>query len=130
VRVSAATRAKVLTRCAAPNHARVMEVLPATRRKSTRPAPRSASLTMRSPEKTAPRRTGWPGEVQRKAISRSASTATSESPEVTRCVNSMSISSERGRGSTSPLHMGQWSPHPAPEPVALTKAPQTITARL
>jgi hypothetical protein len=36
--------------------------------------------------------------------------------------------SERGR--ISPLHNGQWLPHPAPEPVALTNAPHRITPML
>lgn len=33
-------------------------------------------------------------------------------------------------GITCPLHNGQWLPHPAPDPVARTIAPQTITSTL
>jgi hypothetical protein len=33
------------------------------------------------------------------------------------------------RGTTSPLHNGQWLPHPAPDPLARTYAPHKMTAR-
>src|SRR5260370_41238712 len=40
----------------------------------------------------------------------------------------MMVASRGARGRTSPLHNGQCSPQPAPDPVALTKAPHSTTA--
>jgi len=42
------------------------------------------------------------------------------SPLETRWLNSIIVSSAGARGSTCPLQIGQWAPHPAPDPVART----------
>jgi hypothetical protein len=42
----------------------------------------------------------------------------------------LTVSTLFARGTISPLHSGQWLPQPAPEPVARTNAPQTMTSRL
>jgi hypothetical protein len=39
----------------------------------------------------------------------------------------MSVARWGERGTTTPLHSGQWRPHPAPDPVARTYAPHTTT---
>jgi hypothetical protein len=49
-------------------------------------------------------------------------------PLVMRCVNSMMVSMLGECCITVPLHSGQWSPQPSPEPVARTMVPQRITA--
>ena len=46
--------------------------------------------------------------------------AENATPEVTRWVNSISVATLFARGITSPLHVGQWLPHPAPDPDART----------
>jgi len=51
-------------------------------------------------------------------------------PLVTRCVSSITVSMRGSRGRTSPLHSGQWLPHPAPDPLARTNAPHRMTAML
>ena len=49
-----------------------------------------------------------------------ATTAISASPLVTLWLNSMMVATAGALGGTVPLHNGQWLPHPAPEPLALT----------
>jgi hypothetical protein len=49
---------------------------------------------------------------------------------VTRCKNSITVCSCGALGRMLPSQSGQWLPQPAPEPVARTYAPQTITATL
>ncbi len=49
---------------------------------------------------------------------------------MSRCVNSMTVASAGPRGIATPLQSGQWSPQPAPEPEARTKAPQRMTSRV
>ena len=49
-------------------------------------------------------------------------------PLVTRWMYSMIVAVRGAIGTTSPLQSGQWLPQPAPEPVARTTAPHTITA--
>jgi enamine deaminase RidA (YjgF/YER057c/UK114 family) len=39
----------------------------------------------------------------------------------------MTVSIRGASGTTSPLHNGQWLPHPAPDPLARTKAPHRTT---
>ena len=51
-------------------------------------------------------------------------------PLVARWVNSMMVSMRGARGSITPLHSGQRSPQPAPEPVARTNAPHKTTRML
>ncbi len=41
----------------------------------------------------------------------------------------MTVSMRGATGTTSPLHNGQWLPHPAPDPLARTKAPHRTTKR-
>ena len=45
-----------------------------------------------------------------------------------RCVNSIMVSMRGECCMTVPLHSGQWSPQPAPEPVARTSPPHRMTA--
>src|SRR5262249_58532159 len=77
----------------------------------------------------ARRRTRWPGGKTAKASTAQRTTAAVTTPLETRWVNSITVSSAGARGTSSPLHAGQWAPQPAPEPVARTKAPHTTTAR-
>ena len=55
------------------------------------------------------------------------STNTPDKALVSRWVNSIRVSMRGARGTTTPLHSGQWLPHPAPEPVARTNAPHRTT---
>ena len=58
----------------------------------------------------------------------SATTRKNESPLVMRCVSSIIVSTRAECCITVPLHSGQWSPQPAPEPVARTSPPHKMTA--
>ena len=69
-----------------------------------------------------------PREKIARLHSQSAATATKATPLITRCVNSMMVSMRGASGTTSPLHSGQWLPHPAPDPLARTKAPHKTTS--
>src|SRR5258706_11480298 len=53
-----------------------------------------------------------------------------EMPLVIRCVNSTMVCAVALAPITSPLQTGHLLPQPAPEPVALTYAPQSTTATL
>ncbi len=68
-------------------------------------------------------------EKLRRLHSQSAATAAKDTPLIMRCVNSMMVSMRGAKGTTSPLHNGQWLPHPAPDPLARTKAPHKTTSR-
>jgi hypothetical protein len=102
------------------NSARAMLALSATRRKSTRPAPTAASVTMNSTEAAAPQRAGSPAGRERRVHTYRTITPTSARPLVSRWENSMSVAVAGRRGMTSPLQSGQWLPHPAPLPEART----------
>ena len=82
------------------------------------------------PEATSVLRTGLPALKIRQPQTISAAIRTRLSPDVTRWLNSITVSSAAARGTATPLHSGQWLPHPAPEPVARTNAPQRITRTL
>ena len=77
---------------------------------------------------TAALRTGLPRLVPRHATTTSATAASPASALVTRCPNSIMVFSAGAVGIASPLHSGQWSPHPAPAPDARTNAPQSTTS--
>jgi len=113
--------------CRATRH---QETFMAVQPPSTRSAPRSDSKIKKPNDQCAARRTRSPGRVTRLAQTTIAATISSARPLVARCVNSMTVSICCGRGITSPLQIGQCSPHPAPEPVALTIAPPTTTSTL
>src|SRR5271170_7096964 len=68
-----------------------------------------------------------PREKLRRLHSHNAPTPTKATPLITRCVNSMMVSIRGATGTTSPLHIGQWLPHPAPDPLARTKSPHKTT---
>ncbi len=85
------------------------------------------SSTMNTSEATAALRTGDPLAVPRNTTATRPSAATPASALVIRCPNSMIVLSVGAVGMTSPLHSGQWSPQPAPEPDARTNAPQSTT---
>src|SRR5262249_41383317 len=57
-------------------------------------------------------------------------TSKSETALVTLWVYSMKVCVWAALGRIAPLHRGQWLPHPAPDPLARTYAPQRITATL
>src|SRR5689334_21740035 len=63
----------------------------------------------------------------RNAHSASTPTRMSATPLDRRCENSIMVSICGAKGITSPLHVGQCAPHPAPDPVARTNAPHRIT---
>ena len=75
----------------------------------------------------APPRAACPRGAARRVHQKSVTTATNARPLVNRWENSTSVSTEGDRGSTTPLQSGQWPPHPAPDPVARTYAPQRMT---
>ena len=110
--------------------ARPADVSRATKPKSTRPAPSSASTIRNTAESTAQRRIRWPRGNARKAHTASTATSTRDKPLVSRWVNSMRVSTWAARGNTSPLQSGQWFPQPAPEPVARTYPPHRTTPML
>lgn len=60
---------------------------------------------------------------------KSAKVPSSATPLIARCVNSMIVCKPAARGTTSPLHSGQWLPQPAPDPLARTYAPHKTTSR-
>ncbi len=83
---------------------------------------------MNTPEKAAPRRSrGDRTDKLRQMRQTRTATRISARPLVTRCVNSIALASSRSDGMNSPLQLGQLAPQPAPEPVARTYAPKTIT---
>jgi hypothetical protein len=117
----------VLARWTIWTTARAALTLWAVQPKRTKEAPTRLSVTMKNMERPAPKRAGCPlGRVRRARIRR-ARTARKARPEVARWVNSIRVSTWGVRGMISPLQVGQWAPHPAPEPVARTKAPQRAT---
>ena len=126
--VSDPSSMKVFTRCSAIHGTRLAERFSATRSSLTSAAPTSASLTRKQAESAAPVRTGLPRGCRRQASTTSASTKKPSAPVISRCVNSISVWTEGDGGITSPLQRGQWLPHPAPAPVARTRAPQSTTA--
>jgi len=69
-----------------------------------------------------------PRSVAAQLQSSNATTASSESPLVSRCVNSIRVLTLAACCITVPLQSGQWLPQPAPAPVARTKVPHRITA--
>ncbi len=102
----------------------------ATSRASTMKPPMSASTpTMPSAHQLAAR-AGWPAVNERRQTTTSATPRRTTRPLVTRWDSSMRSATDRAWGMTSPLQSGQWLPQPAPEPVARTKPPQTMTTRL
>ncbi len=120
----------MFTRCVPIATARIGDASSFTSPKITSPAPMSASLAMNATDASAPARTPCPLGNARHPHTASATTSTVAIPAVTRCVNSITVSSAGARGTTSPLHAGQCSPHPAPEPVARTNAPHALAATL
>ena len=121
---------KVLARCIAPTTPRAIEVLPATSSNSTKPAPTSASMMTKTPAATDDLRTGCPDGKMRQPHTIRTITKIIASPLLRRCTNSIVVAGLSVAGMTTPLHKGQWLPQPAPEPVALTTAPQRITPML
>src|SRR5512144_1276159 len=109
--------------------ARATDSFAATSRKRTSAAPTAASVRMKKTEPAAARRAGCPFGRSRKTQSASSSTRRRAIPLVARWANSITISTPGARGTTSPLHSGQWAPQPAPEPEARTNAPHRITTR-
>ena len=77
---------------------------------------------------SAIRRTRLPRAKLARLHNQSATTPTSATPLIIRCVNSMMVSMRGATGTTSPLHSGQWLPHPAPDPLARTYAPHSTTS--
>src|ERR1019366_6564036 len=130
VSVRHANRVSVFTRCADSEYARAEDWFFATCSNSTSDAPSSASLIRKIAEAVAPCRTAWRRGNARNAQHTSSATSTRSIPLVTRCVNSITVFKLGERGSTSPLHSGQCLPHPAPAPVARTRAPHRTTATL
>jgi len=120
----------VFSRCSASAITRRTEASVATRASSTSPAPSSASPIMNPSAKPAAVRAGWPAGRTSRAQANSPTTKSSASPLVTRWVSSMRVAVVGARGTTAPLHSGQWLPQPAPEPEARTYAPHRITSRL
>src|SRR5207302_8131696 len=94
----------------------------------------SRTWTIRSPSATyAPTPGRWRavaggGRWRRshQAYAASAPTKTLTAAAASRCPNSISVGRSRG-GSSRPLHSGQCSPHPRPEPVMRTMAPRMMS---
>jgi hypothetical protein len=114
--------------------ARHIEPLLPTSSSFTSIAPMSASIRMKTKPKTALRRTGCEAKLargkSRKAQTTWAKTNTSARPLVVRWLYSITVSTLGSRGTISPLQSGQCEPQPAPEPLARTRAPPTITSTL
>ena len=107
---------------------RVIQIL--SRRTKNNPAQRRADQRFDDDEyqrrkRANPHRIAF--GVARNAQTTMTSTAISARPLVMRWKNSITVAMRSGCGITSPLHSGQWLPQPAPEPLARTNAPQTIT---
>ncbi len=130
VNARTASSRKVLIRCSAMEIARPTESLSAVSPASTSHAPMSASRMMKTPEATRVLRTGWPGSRQPPAPDDEH--ADQDDAQARReTVGELDDRLElRRRGTTTPLQSGQWLPHPAPEPVARTNAPQRMTRTL
>ncbi len=94
VSVSAFSRMNVLSRCAPMNSARAIVALSATSRKSTRPAPSAASVSMKNTLAAAPTRAGSPGFVVRHVQPASVTTLSSARPLVSRCEYSTSVAAD------------------------------------
>jgi len=109
------------------NIARAMDSLSATSLKRTSPAPTAASLSMNPRENSAAFRDACPRGRARNAHTARPTTSSKAAPLVRRWENSMIVSIFGARGTITPLHSGQWLPHPAPEPVARTIDPQRMT---
>ena len=92
----------------------------ATSSNSTSPAPMSASPIMNANDTTLAVRTRWPLGNTRNAQIASTIVPTRAIPLVNRWEASTTVAIDFGRGITSPLQVGQWLPHPAPEPEART----------
>ncbi len=110
----------MLARCTICTTALSGLTLWAVQPKRTREAPTKVSVTMKRKASPAPNRPGCPLGKRRRARRKRASTERKARPEVARWVNSMRVSTWGARGRISPLQVGQWEPHPAPEPVART----------
>src|ERR1017187_7143944 len=130
VSVRQASSVSVLIRCVESEYARFAEAFLPTCSSSTSDAPRSASVTRNTAESAAPSRAGLRGGNARKAQTTSNATSARSRPLIARCVNSMMVAAPGECGVTAPLQSGQRLPHPAPDPVARTYAPQSTTVRL
>jgi len=108
-------------------NARATEALSTTSSAFTSSAPTAPSVIMKKTPQPAQRRRSLPEGELRRANQSTTSDSRPSRAEVTRWVNSMIVSIRSARGIHSPLHRGQWSAQPAPEPVTRTNAPQRIT---
>jgi hypothetical protein len=82
---------------------------------------------MNTRDAAAQTRARWPGgNTIRAAIIRPNESSIAR-PLLRRWTNSMMVLAPGATGTITPLQDGQWLPHPAPDPVARTTAPQMIT---
>ena len=117
----------MFTKCSAIHNARPTCALSPTYSNSTIPAPIAFSKMMKTTPSIAARRTWLPREVSRQAQTPCTNTTNVASSALPRCDHSMIVLVVGSVGMISPLHIGQWLPQPAPEPVARTSAPHKIT---
>ena len=126
IAVAAAINNNVFAKCSPITTARLTDASFTTSSFFTSTAPTNPSTRMKKNVANAAR-------SKRRSPNRHAHTInpipnTPHSPLVTRCVNSIIVFAAGATGTTSPLHNGQWFPHPAPAPAMRTHAPNRITA--
>ncbi len=83
-------------------------------------APMAASPSSNSSAATAPFRTGLPAGEARNTPTASITTSSTATPLTARWENSMAWAPPAPIGTSSPRHVGQEAPQPAPDPVART----------
>ena len=113
----------VLTRWTGTITVRAAEASSATHSASTRTAPTSDSEMMKIPDNQAAVRICCPFSKVRSTQMATTATMRAARALVTRCVNSTARAPSRPPGMISPSQVGQEGPHPAPDPLARTKAP-------
>ena len=96
----------------------------------TVPAPIRASNSRKMAEIMAKGRNPGNSCRRRTALTSSHIPNNRATPESARCENSIQVASPWSRGRISPWQRGQSRPQPAPDPVALTTAPWSMTITL
>ncbi len=90
---------------------------------------KTSSPSARSAGRTVPPRPDAPGSFRLASVTSTTAKTSSPSPiTARRWPNSITTSALSSVGMIWPLHVGQSSPHPMPEPVIRTMKPITITA--
>src|SRR5690606_10757570 len=92
--------------------------------------PIRASITTNTSEAVANAKNPGRSRLEVNALRANHTPRTNTTNDNRRWLNSIAVSMLGARGTTVPLHMGQWLPQPAPEPEMRTNAPCRITTTL